>query len=248
MKLNVYFIGFLLTSLLFSCKEDFVPAADHYFQIKVVPMFDGEELSLNTAYTDGTNTSYKFERIAFFGTNITLNNFASAAEAGLVNIGTNDYLFSAKTLVSELDQLNFNLGVSSDKNHMDPSAFSNQHPLNIANVDGLHWGWDPGYIFIAIEGKADTLLDDNVENYDRSFVYHIGKDDNLRFLSFSDFESVKINDSTHQVELFLDMNKVFHGYFGDIDVREEYTIHDGEQLQALAQKVLGNFQDAITKE
>ncbi|MDX1445023.1 MbnP family protein [Lishizhenia sp.] len=237
------FVGLILLS---SCKERVDTTPNHYFQIKVVPLFNGEEMELNTGYTGVDNVGYKFERIAFFATNLNANNNGATKEGALFNFEKNDYLYKGKNLVNDLLELQFFLGVNYHLNHQDPTVFGNDEDLNIANVDGLHWGWDPGYIFIAVEGKADTLMDGQ-ENYDHSFVYHVGKDVNLRSMSFTNVTTKEINDSTHCAYLYLEMHDFFYGSTDTIHVNSEHSIHEGGQMDVLAQKALNNFEKSLTK-
>jgi len=43
------------------------------------------------------------------------------------------------------------VGIEPEANHADPAQFPAGHPLN-PNLNGLHWGWQGGYVFMAIEG------------------------------------------------------------------------------------------------
>jgi cytochrome c peroxidase len=45
----------------------------------------------------------------------------------------------------------FSVGLNGALNHADAAQFAPDHPLN-ANLNGLHWGWQGGYIFMAVEG------------------------------------------------------------------------------------------------
>lgn len=47
--------------------------------------------------------------------------------------------------------LRFHVGVSPADNAADPAKWAPDHPLN-PNVCGLHWSWQGGYIFMALEG------------------------------------------------------------------------------------------------
>ena len=47
--------------------------------------------------------------------------------------------------------LRFRVGVSPAVNHADPAILAPGHPLNPA-VNGLHWSWQGGYVFLALEG------------------------------------------------------------------------------------------------
>ncbi len=47
--------------------------------------------------------------------------------------------------------LRFHVGVPAATNATDPAKWPAGHPLN-PSVNGLHWGWQGGYIFLALEG------------------------------------------------------------------------------------------------
>ncbi len=51
----------------------------------------------------------------------------------------------------QFDQVRFNVGVSQAVNHSDVTKYPADHPLN-PNFNGLHWSWQGGYIFTALEG------------------------------------------------------------------------------------------------
>lgn len=45
----------------------------------------------------------------------------------------------------------FHIGLDDTSNHADVSKFPADHPLN-PNLNGLHWSWQGGYVFLALEG------------------------------------------------------------------------------------------------
>lgn len=47
--------------------------------------------------------------------------------------------------------LRFDVGLPETLNHADPARWAADHPLN-PNLNGLHWNWQGGYIFMALEG------------------------------------------------------------------------------------------------
>ncbi len=52
----------------------------------------------------------------------------------------------------EYDRLRFNIGVPAEQNLGNPTQWDAAHPLN-PTVNGLHWNWQGGYVFLALEGK-----------------------------------------------------------------------------------------------
>src|SRR5690554_7548864 len=57
---------------------------------------------------------------------------------------------------SNFSSFTANIGVDSTQNYEDPSARDADDPLFILNSGDMHWGWNTGYIFVMLEGKADT--------------------------------------------------------------------------------------------
>ena len=50
------------------------------------------------------------------------------------------------------DRLRFSLGLPPEVNHRSPNDYPPNHPLH-PSVNGLHWGWQGGYVFLAREGN-----------------------------------------------------------------------------------------------
>ncbi|MFD0895193.1 cytochrome C peroxidase [Luteolibacter ambystomatis] len=70
-------------------------------------------------------------------------------------------------------RLRFHIGLSSQMNHGDPSRHAPRHPLNPL-VNGMHWGWQGGYVFAALEGRwrgADGAMG--------GYSYHLANDEHL---------------------------------------------------------------------
>ncbi|MDB6004434.1 MAG: hypothetical protein JWR15_1421, partial [Prosthecobacter sp.] len=48
--------------------------------------------------------------------------------------------------------IRFRIGVDEATNKSDPNRYAPEHALN-PQVNGLHWGWQGGYVFMALEGR-----------------------------------------------------------------------------------------------
>jgi cytochrome c peroxidase len=66
--------------------------------------------------------------------------------------------------------IEFDVGIDATLNHSDPSTYGPAHPLNPV-LNGLHWSWQGGYVFLAIEGRY-VLPADQLGGYS----YHIATD------------------------------------------------------------------------
>ncbi|MCX6955267.1 MAG: cytochrome C peroxidase [Verrucomicrobia bacterium] len=63
------------------------------------------------------------------------------------------------------------VGLPPDVNHGDPGRWPPGHALNPL-VNGLHWGWQGGYVFLALEGKWRAAA----SGAGRGFSYHLATD------------------------------------------------------------------------
>lgn len=67
--------------------------------------------------------------------------------------------------------IRFSVGIDETRNHADPAQYEATHPLN-PNLNQLHWNWQGGYIFLALEGRYRS--GDELAGY----VYHLANDPN----------------------------------------------------------------------
>jgi cytochrome c peroxidase len=70
--------------------------------------------------------------------------------------------------------IRFHVGLGTNLNHADSAKFAVGHPLN-PNLDGLHWNWQGGYIFLALEGLYRSGARNDLQGY----AYHFARDPNL---------------------------------------------------------------------
>ena len=66
--------------------------------------------------------------------------------------------------------IRFSIGLSEAINHSDPNLYAAKHPLN-PSLNNLHWNWQTGYIFLALEG---TYRQSNGQL--SGYVYHFAND------------------------------------------------------------------------
>lgn len=73
--------------------------------------------------------------------------------------------------ITTLEKIKFSVGVGPDVNHDDPSAWPSNHPLAPKNPS-MHWGWNSGYRFVAMEGWAGS-------NFSQMWQIHALGDNNF---------------------------------------------------------------------
>lgn len=237
----------LMAFVLFSCKDDEVVECEDspaMLRVSVQPMYGTETLYLDSTYITAEGYGVQFTDIKFYMEN-PRNGSAQLIDAGLFDYrerGT--LLLEAEGAYQNYTSMNANLGVHSSVNHNDPAAFSNESMLNISNSNDMHWDWNPGYIFVKVEAKVDTIADAN-PLFDHNVVFHIGKDENFQTLTFSNITWSDLG-SVHEFALKLDMDTFLQNGTEVIDLKDEYSSHTMAGQEVLSAKVITNFRDALT--
>jgi cytochrome c peroxidase len=125
--------------------------------------------------TNATGQAFSITRLDFL-----LSDFELRRPDGIWVVLTNNYAcvrgrerrtaFRVDAPDGMYDAIRYRIGVAPSVNHVDPSVYPADHPLN-PNVNGLHWDWAGGYIFFALEG----LWDDNAGER-HGFSFHVAND------------------------------------------------------------------------
>ncbi len=91
-----------------------------------------------------------------------------------VFVPTRGTTFSLPDLPAEtITSISFHIGPEKEINHSDPARYTANDPLN-PNLNKLHWDWQGGYIFLAIEGHWRALAD----KFPGGYAYHFANDPN----------------------------------------------------------------------
>jgi hypothetical protein len=245
MKIKIYFIFIIL--LFFSCKKDepTPSTTDKYLSITIDPSYGSQLFFLDSVYTTPEGYKVKFSDLKFYVSALR-NGSDTLTQAALFDYSSTGNLLTR--LIGDYNNFSSiqgNIGVIQSLNHSDPSAFPNDSPLNISNAGTMHWGWNTGYIFISIEGKTDTIPDATL-NLNHSFSFHIGTDNFLEALSFSNIHWHPISDYENSFKLKLDLLSFLQNPMQPINLKTEFLSHSGSGQEALALKVVQNFKQALT--
>ena len=148
-------------------------------QIEITPKFSGEAIQPDSLrYQTSAGETFSITRVSYL-----LSGFALQRADGSWLELTNEVAWfdleksrsSHRVAAIPSDNyraLRFHLGPDVEENHADIAQFHADHPLN-PNLNGLHWSWLGGYIFLALEGmwrNADGTLD--------GWAYHLARDMN----------------------------------------------------------------------
>ena len=92
--------------------------------------------------------------------------------------------------------LRFHIGPDAAANSANPASLAANHPLN-ANLNGLHWTWQSGYIFLALEGRYRATAGAELLGYS----YHFARTANRTCISLA-----SPLDLTHDAGVLLDFD------------------------------------------
>jgi hypothetical protein len=243
--MRTIFFSLLVLVFASACGDDNPEASKAQLQIDLQPVYGGQNFFMDSIYTTQEGYKVKFTELKCYFT-LFGNGTNALHQAALLDYReTGSLLFKKEGDYAKFLNLNAILGVDSSLNHLDPSAFPNESPLNISNAGPMHWGWSTGYIFMNIEGKVDTIPDATL-NTDLSFSFHIGTDSYLQNLQFNNINWTDIGNNTRQFKLKLDLLAFLGQGANSINLSSEYLTHTAAGQEALTQKVISNFKNAIS--
>ena len=129
----------------------------------------GEPFAYNTSTQSSMGYGFNVTRLQYYVSEIKL-----VHDGGLVTSITDLYLLVDPALdtafelgsfpISNLEKIQFSIGVDNAHNHLDPTSYASNHPLSPKNPT-MHWGWTSGYRFIAFEGYAGADTNAIINNY-----------------------------------------------------------------------------------
>jgi hypothetical protein len=243
--MRAIFLSTLVLLFLSACGDDTPTPQKSYLQLDMQPVFGAQPFYMDSLYTTPEGYLIKFTELKCYFT-LFANGDSSLHQAALLDYReTGSLLFKKEGAAQSYSNLSTVLGVDASLNHLDPSAFPNESPLNISNAGPMHWGWSSGYIFMNLEGKVDTIPD-GVVNTDLSFSFHIGTDPYLQYLQFNNVNWQDIGNNTKQFKLKLDLLAFLGSGSTAIHLNNEYLTHTAAGQELLTQKVITNFKNAIS--
>lgn len=199
-----------------------------------------EEFGYNKAAKNNLNNSFELTRMEYY-----LSDFTIIHDGGIrTKIDSSFMLIKAsknpmtnqivdldtKGLnITNIEGLEFGVGVPAPINNEDPTKWSQSHPLS-PKSPSMHWGWAAGYRFVAMEGFISELSNTplevhalNNENYKlTSFNTNVKADEN------GDFTIVFDADYTRALE--------------NLDISAGLINHSGE---GEAVTLLKNFRELV---
>lgn len=154
-------------------------ASSATLQIQMTPKVSGENIQpASLRYQTSAAETFSITRVSFVASEFALQrNDGSWLElsnsAAWFDYEQNrDYVRLEKIPAGEFRAVRFLIGLNTNLNHADVAKYPANHPLN-PNLNNLHWSWQGGFIFLALEGlwrNGSGALD--------GWAYHLARDTN----------------------------------------------------------------------
>jgi len=231
MKLGKYVFIFLLAGFFSSCDKDETGDLSANFKLQ----YDGEPVVMFDDYVYPDGQDFFFSRFSFYMSDLDLGagNIDRAYYINPTNAhstlegATSGYDFIIPDLdAGDYSQFSFSIGVPENENAQTPSDFSSDNDLSIA---AEYWSAWSSYIFCKTEGKLDTDGDGMNET---NISLHIGSDTALRNLSLDKNYSIT-KDGVTQLNVIIDLRKIFDGDDGVYDIMANPSTHQLSQMDAI---------------
>jgi cytochrome c peroxidase len=210
-------------------------------ELQITPKVSGENLQpASLRYQTSADETFSITRVSWLASDFALQrNDGSWLELSN-SVAWFDYEQNrdSKRLeipVGEYRSLRFLVGLNTNLNHADVAKFPAGHPLN-PNLNGLHWSWQGGFIFLALEGlwrNSSGQLD--------GWAYHLARDTNAVCVTLA--APLEITNET-KLELDFDLATVLNAPRPLSFAKDGSSTHsrDGDPVTAaLKNNLLGAF-------
>jgi cytochrome c peroxidase len=218
------------------------PAAAATLEIQITPRVRDETLRpASLRYRTGAGEAFSITRVSYLVSDFELQRDdgswlqCSNSIAWLDYDQNRDFIRLAHIPAGAFRTLRFLLGLNPSLNHADIATFPAGHPLN-PEVNHLYWGWQGGYIFLALEG-----LWRNANGAWDGWAYHLARDTNAVRITLA--APLEITNET-RLELDFDLATVLNAPRPLSFSKDGSSTHsrDGDPIAAaLVQNLVGAF-------
>jgi cytochrome c peroxidase len=148
-------------------------------EIQITPKFSGQDLQpASFRYQTSAGEIFSVTRVSYLVSDFDLQRmdgswFEFSNSVAWLDFGQGCDSFRLENIPNgEFCSIRFLVGLGTNLNHANPAKFPAGHPLN-PDVDGLYWGWQGGYVFMALEG-----LWRNSSGEMDGWAFHLARDTN----------------------------------------------------------------------
>ncbi|PCJ64557.1 MAG: hypothetical protein COA58_12525 [Bacteroidetes bacterium] len=206
---NLILITVVLFTLTFvGCKPDDTIIVEPQDEVSEMTMtinhrMGNNNLDFSSEFTLPSNEVVTFRRLAYILSDFYLvknddTKIQLSEQYALVDAKKGESFTLTDIPMGDYKAIGLSIGLDSMINHGNPNSYSTDHALSPIN-NSLHWSWENGYIFTALEGKTKA---DN-----ESFIFHLAG-----FKNKTEFElpiSFSKQYNALQATFEYDVNEVF---------------------------------------
>lgn len=182
------------------------PAAT--LEVQIASKFSGEDLQpASFRYQTSAGETFSVTRVSYLVSDFELQRtdgswLMLSNSVAWLDLGQNRDIFHLENIpAGEFTTIGFLVGLGTNLNHADPAKFPAGHPLN-PDLDNLYWGWQGGYVFMALEG----LWRNSAGEMD-GWVYHLAHETNAVRITLA--APLEITNET-KLDLDFDLATVFN--------------------------------------
>jgi len=202
--------------------------------LKINHLLGTSPFAFNTTVSNNLGHNFDVSRMEYYISSISITHDGGA----ITDIANTWILANVSASVNELlgnynittiESVSFSIGVETPTNHNDPSLLAASSPLS-PKSPSMHWGWSPGYRFVAMEGMAGFTTPNQV------FELH-----GLGDVNYYD-QTILTSGSSDANGLIIELNADYEQAVKSINVAAGIISH-GEINEA--KNMLKNFRDNV---
>lgn len=137
---------------------------------------------------------------------------------------------------TRITKLSFYVGPDERANHADPASFDPDHPLN-PNLNKLHWDWQGGYIFMALEGHYRPPLEGAKP---RGYSLHFARDPNRTRVTLPLEPPLELREPS-VIVIALELEKLLR----DLSLERDGNSTHSDEGDVVAEKLRANLPGAF---
>lgn len=156
--------------LVFSLFGAFAAKAQTDVILHFIPKIGGETVNVSdlgtTVYHDLNGVGFQVQAMSYYISKIKLihdggQQISLNLPEQVLCVKINDNVFNLGNFnITDLEQIDFGVGVPQEWNHLDIAAYPTGHPLSFQDNPSMHWGWTAGYVHMALNAMGDNNSDD----------------------------------------------------------------------------------------
>lgn len=231
---------FLLTSFI-GCKREEESTGNLMITFEMKK--DGQVIALNDVFENDSVPAVRIEKLKFYFSHLNLLGRGEIEDVDIVDFEEGRTSFIYKNIKTRnYKGITYDVGLDLEQNASYPPDFAAGTPLSASWA--MYWSWASKYRFVIIEGRGatDGVIDASPD--DILLVIHPGMDGWEQPVTLNTSIDIE-KDLTTEVVVHIDMDRMFNGPAGFMDLRVENMSHTTVEDSHIALKFIENFAAAM---